>query len=219
MTATRVGGPALLEVARFEDGAPDALPDRARDLIAQAVRIDDSAAIKSLHHTCDADFSTARIDGNLGACRQVTALLESAGDAEPAFRRCRLLAPAEALGGRFKRRPQANVGEILQAKLQSIEIRELRQLIHLALASEVVGCRGKPAIRSLAQWWVFGWVKLNLLVGDSVGRINAGRTRIVVVEFPGDQGAVGSDAALDVDHAGGSEQTPGKTFFPRPNDS
>src|SRR5260370_21615585 len=161
---------------RFEHGAADPLHDRARDLIAQAVRIDDSAAIKSLHHTCDADFSTARIDGNLGACRQVTALLESAGDAEPAFRRCRLLAPAEALVRRFKRRPQANVGEILQAKLQGIEIRELRQLIHLALASGGVGCRGKPAIRSLAPFWVLVYVILDLLLYACARRIHACRT-------------------------------------------
>src|SRR5215469_9110516 len=96
----RVADAAVFEEHRLKHGSADALDDRTGDLVAQAVGIDDRAAVEALDHAHN--LRSVAIDSDFSACGQVSALLEAAGDAEASRCCCRLLAPAKASGSRFE---------------------------------------------------------------------------------------------------------------------
>ena len=93
----------------------------------------------------------------------------------------------------------------------------MRELVHVALAGEVVRGRGERAIGALAQRRLDG-VVLDLLVGDVVRRGDAGGAGVVVVELPRDERAVLARAASDLDEAGGAQVRPGELLLARPDD-
>ena len=67
---------------RLEQRAAESLDDRAFDLIAQAIRVDDRAALE--HHDDARDDEAAGRRRHLGGGGDVAALLGAAGDAERA---------------------------------------------------------------------------------------------------------------------------------------
>ena len=87
------------------------------------------------------------------------------------------------LGRRLQHRPQPRVRRVLQPKLQRIHSHRVRQLVHVALAREVVGRRRQPAIRTLPQRRLHG-MKLDCLVGDLVRRRRSPPARSCSCETP-----------------------------------
>ena len=61
-------------------------------------------------------------------------------------------------------------------------------------------------------------MKFDLLMGNVVQRLEGRSPGIVVMKFPGGEGAVLSHAAPDLDHPGGAEIGPGKFFLARPDE-
>ena len=77
--------PPVLEADRLEERAADALDDRALDLVAQAVGIDDRAALERGRRRGGCGRAPdGFVDLDLGAGGDVAALLVAAGDAEAA---------------------------------------------------------------------------------------------------------------------------------------
>src|SRR5712664_1572297 len=76
---------------------------------------------------------------------------------------------------------------------------------------------GQPAVGAAPQYqgnrMVFG-----SLIRNVVGSFDSRRTGMVVVKIPRRERAVGCEAALHLDDAGGTKIGPGKFFFARPND-
>src|SRR5207249_6404445 len=61
-------------------------------------------------------------------------------------------------------------------------------------------------------------MKLNVMVGNVVGRADPSRSGVVVVELPRDNFAVCSCRSLYINYAGGSKVGPGELLFTRPNE-
>src|SRR6185295_12985171 len=90
-------------------------------------------------------------DRDLGAGGDVAALLDAAGQAEGALRRGLRLPPAELLRRGLEHGAQARVAEVAEAQVQRVLSEGVGQLVHLALAREVVGGSGQAAVRALPQ--------------------------------------------------------------------
>ena len=75
---------AVGEADRLEQRAAESLDDRAFDLIAQAVRVDDRSALEDRDDARDGEAAGRRRD--LGSGGDIAALLCAAGNAERATR-------------------------------------------------------------------------------------------------------------------------------------
>ena len=167
----RVEDLAVLEVDRLEERAAEALDDRALDLVAQAVGVDDGAALEGGDDADDLDAAALPVDRDLGAGGDVAALLGAAGDAEAAARRGLRACPSRTCSAAASSTARSRgVLEVLQAERERVHRRRACASSSMwRLAGEVVGGGGERAIRALAQRRLDG-VELDLLVGDVVGR-------------------------------------------------
>src|SRR5581483_7036530 len=105
---------AIFETNRLEQSATQALHNRTRDLILQALRVHYRSTIERFHHSHNSHH--AAFDCDFRTSCNVTALLDSTANAEPAARRTLLLTPAKFLGRCLKYGTKAIVLEVLQAE-------------------------------------------------------------------------------------------------------
>src|SRR5438445_2044117 len=165
----------VLEVNDFEQSAANGLYHRAFDLIAQAIPVDNRAALEGFNNADDFYIACSRINGHLGACGDVASLLNSACDSEAARRRTLLPAPAEFVCSGFEHRPRPGIADVLQSKLQWIHRQQMCEFVHVRFTSKMVRGGGKTTIRTLAQRRI-GRMKFDLLISDIVGSRDSGRS-------------------------------------------
>src|SRR5262245_25169574 len=89
------------------------------------------------------------------------------------------------------------------------------QFVHPAFAHEVVGSGREAAVGALTQRRA-RLVELLLLPGDVIGRLQAAGPRVVVVEVPLGDDAVGRGLATHLDESAGTEVSPSHLFFASP---
>src|SRR5689334_14206391 len=92
----------------------------------------------------------------------------------------------------------------------------MRDLIHRALAREMVcGC-SKRAVRALSQRRILRGMELDSLIGNVVRGSDGRRPRVVVVKLPRDERSVALCTCLHIDDTGRPEIRPAKFLFTRP---
>jgi hypothetical protein len=79
--------PAIGKEDSLEECAADALNNGACELIAQAVRIHDGAALPGLNDTADSHSLGGGINLHLGTCGDIASFVHTAGDAKAALGR------------------------------------------------------------------------------------------------------------------------------------
>ena len=135
----------------------------------------------------------------LGAGRDVGALLDAAGDAQPGP-----FVPAGPFGSGAEDVGEPLVLEMSQTQLHRIGAEPVGELVDMGLAGEVVGGGPDAAVRALAQRRVGGLVR-DVLVGNRVRAADSRGARADVEELPGREGAVGASTAADVDDGRGAD--------------
>src|SRR5712691_1541881 len=212
---TRILDAPVFKFDGFKERPAEPLNHRANHLVAQSIRVDDSAALERFDKPDYADSARLLAYHNFRAGRHVTALLIAAREPE-SLPFLRFLAwPAKGLRRSLQHRAEAGIGKILHAKVERVHLGSTRECIHVRFACEVIRRRSKPAIGTAPQDQRHGMV-FRSLIRNVVGSLDSGRTRMVVVEFPGSQRAVTGDAAFDFDDTGGTEIRPGEFFLSSP---
>src|SRR5262249_52009206 len=150
--------------------------------------------------TSDLHFARGAIDSDLGTSCDVASFLRSARDAETVVGLRLAFAPAELFGGRFQHRAETRVFEILESKFQRIHRDGVGEIIDVTLAREVVGGCRERTVRPLLQRRT-GCMGRRSNVRNVVKRPYGGTTGIVIVELPGGDGPVFSDAGAHFDDA------------------
>src|SRR6185369_16242506 len=101
------------------------------------------------------------------------------------------------------------------AEFQWIHLDGVSELVHVALAREMVGRGRQSAVGALPQRRFAGMLLL-LFAANLVGSLKSRGARVVVVELPLRDGPVGVEPGTRVDHATRTEVGPGHFFFTRP---
>ena len=177
----------------------------------------DGPALVGLADAPDLDLAGVAVDRDLGARRDVRALLRAArqADADVRLPLLRAVGPVEALGRLLEHRPQARVFEVGEAERQRVLPRRLGQLVHEALAGEVVGRGRQRPVRAVPQRGV-RLDELALLLARAVRRLDRRRAGVDVDEVPARQHPLVVEARLGVDHRRGAEVGPGELLLARP---
>src|SRR5205823_11572781 len=84
-TETGIQDFPILEMDSLKQRSTNALHQRSRHLVAQAVGIDDCSTIKSCSHANDLHRLSRVVNGYFGTGCNVAAFFDSSGQAEPAF--------------------------------------------------------------------------------------------------------------------------------------
>ncbi len=158
---------------RFEQRAAESHDVCADDLMAQSIGIDDGAAFERGDDANHANLFARLIDGDFGEGCQVAAFFKPAAHAEALSWLGFLLRPSEAFCGGFEDSTQARIGKILHAEFERIDFRGVSEFVHEGFAREVIGGCRESAIGALTQRRIHG-MKLNQLMGDVVGSLDAG---------------------------------------------
>src|SRR5262249_3689554 len=144
----RIQDLAVLEFDRLEQGAADRHDIRTLDLVLEIIRIEYRAAVPSRNYPQYLYIARRLFDRHFRPSGNVATFFESAADSEP-VPRGGLAAPTELLCCRLKYSPQPLVLQVLEPEFQRVHIHSMGQLVHMRLASKVVGCGGEAPIRSL----------------------------------------------------------------------
>src|SRR5215472_3124064 len=106
---TRIQDATVLEFNGFEERPAETLNNRANNLIAQTIRIDNGAAFERFGDLHDAHATGSTIDSNFSASCDITTLLKAAGDPKALTSMRFLLRPAEGFRSSFQNGAQARV--------------------------------------------------------------------------------------------------------------
>ena len=123
----------------LEEGAAQALDEGTFDLVAQAVWIDDGAALEPGNGTEYFYVRAIVVGGEFDGGCYVTAFFGAAGDAVAAAFFGFAVGPTDLFCDGFEDGAETFVLQIAKAELEGIEVELLGEFVHHALAGEVVG--------------------------------------------------------------------------------
>ena len=180
---TRVENAPVGKLHALEQGPAQALDDRALHLAAHVVGVDHRAAVERLHHTQHLRLAVRPIDCHLHTRRHVGALVGAARQSDAVVRCRRSCAPAKRLRGSRQHGAQPRDRAGCAAGTPAGPSR-------VACASSSrkhsrgkgIGRRRQRTVRALAQRRQRG-LEFDVLVGDRIGRFDARRPGVVVVEL------------------------------------